>query len=167
MVTVFAHKKENNLKLKKSLGLLLKYKPLWLIKLTNSDILSGLTECLKVLPAWFVIYTEGVKTEILSKNIVITWDLEDSVLSWFDFLVCDDEITNVNKYIEGWVTPIINRGNHLEKILKEFDPLKNLWNSFIYDESNVYSIFFTIVRYVENYKFPYDNKNLVKNLLKV
>jgi len=167
MTTVFTEKKENNIKLKKTLGLLLKYKPLWLIKLTNSNIISELIEWFKELPVWFVIYSKWVNTEILSKNIVITGSLDDEVLSWFDFIVCDDEIEKLCNYIEKGITPIINKNNHLSTLLKEFDPLKNEWNAFFYENMNTFSIFYTVVRYIENFKFPYDNKNLVKNVLNV
>jgi hypothetical protein len=45
--------------------------------------------------------------------------------------------------------------------------MKNEGNSFYYEESNHWSIFYSIVRYMENYKFPFDNKNLIKNVLAV
>ena len=165
ITTVLAEKKENGLKLKKALWILLKYKPLWLIRLNNSNITNELIDGLKSLPAGFVVYLEWVNTEILSNNIVITWSLKDSVLSGFDFVVCDDEISNLNMYIGKWITPIITRDNHLASILREFNPLKNEWNSFFYDNLNKWDIFYTIVRYLENYKFPFDNKNLVKNVI--
>jgi hypothetical protein len=165
--TVFAEKKENSTKLKRTLGLLLKYKPLWLIKLKNSNLTNELIEWLKSLPTWFVVYIKWAKTEIISDNLVITWELDNSFLSGFDFLVCDDEISNLGKYIEKWITPIIIRDNHMSSILKEFNPLKNEWNSFFYENFNKWDIFYTIVRYIENYKFPFDNKNLVTNVLKV
>ena len=165
--TVFAEKKENSTKLKRTLGLLLKYKPLWLVKLSNIDLTNDLIEWLKSLPTGFVVYIEWGDTEIISDNLVITWEVDDSFISGFDFLVCDDEISNLWKYIEKWVTPIIVRDNHMSSILKEFNPLKNEWNSFFYEGLNKWNIFYTIVRYMENYKFPYDNKNLVKNVLKV
>lgn len=167
IMTILTEKKENSLKLKKTLGLLVKFKPLWLIRLSNWDITNELIEGLKSLPTGFVIYSEWVQTEILSNNVVITGELKDNVLSGFDFVVCDDEIKNLNMYIEKWVTPLILRDNHLSSILKEFDPLKNEWNSFFYENLDKWNIFYTIVRYMENYKFPFDNKNLVKNVLKV
>jgi len=167
MKTVFVQKKENAVKIKKNLWLMQKYKPLWLIKLTNSAVLKDLSECLKSLPAGFVIQTEWVNTEILASNVVITWNIDNSMISWFDFLVCDDEINNLNTYMEKWITPLICRENHISKLLSEFDPLKNEWNSYLYDNWNKYSIFYSIIRYMENYKFPFDNKNLVNNVLKL
>lgn len=167
ITTVLAEKKEKAIVLKKKLGLLLKYKPLGLIRLDSADLTNDLIEWLKSLDTGFVVYSKWVETEILSKNVVITGNLDNDVISGFDFVVCDDNIENINLYIEKWITPIINKDNHLTSILKEFNPIKNEGNSFFYDELNKWSIFYSIVRYLENYKFPFDNKNLVKNVLKV
>jgi hypothetical protein len=146
---------------------LLKFKPLGLIKLENTKLSDELVEWLKSLPTGFVVYTKNAETKILSTNIVLTWKLDETDVSWFDFIVCDNEIEELYTYIEKWITPIIIKENHMWSILKEFDPIKNEWNAFFYEESNKWNIFYTIVRYIENYKFPYDNKNLVKNILKV
>jgi len=167
MVTLFSQKKENSTKLKKSLGLLLKFKPLWLIKITNLEIQSKLIECLKELPAWFVVYSDWLDLEVVSSNIVLTWSFDELLISWFDFIVCDENIENLNMYIEKGITPVINKDNHMSTIFTEFNPLKNEWNAFFYNNNNKNSIFYTIIRYMENYKFPYDNKNLVKNVLNV
>lgn len=167
ITSVLAEKKENSLKLKKALGILLKYKPLWLIRLSDNDLTNSLIKGLKILPTGFVVYSEWAKTEILSNNVVITWSLNDSVLSWFDFVVCDDEIENIDMYIEKWITPIVLWKNNISTILTEFNPLKNEWNAFFYENLEKWSIFYAIIRYMENFKFPFDNKNLVKNVLKV
>lgn len=166
LTSVLAEKKENSLKLKKALWILLKFKPLGLVKINDSEVTKDLIKGLKSLPAGFVVYIKNQKTEIISSNVVITWELEESVLSWFDFIVCDDDISDIESYIEKGITPIILRKNHLSTLLTEFNPLQNEWNSFFYEKLNKWDIFYTIVRYMENYKFPFDNKNLVKNVLK-
>jgi hypothetical protein len=112
------------------------------------------------------VYIKNQKTEIIYKNAVITWELDNDVLSWFDFIVCDDDLSDIKSYIEKGITPITLRKNHLSTSLTEFNPLKNEWNSFFFEDLNKWDIFYTIVRYMENYKFPFDNKNLVNNLLK-
>lgn len=163
--TLLSEKKENSIKLKKTLWILLKFKPLWLIMLNNNELTKELIEWLKSLPAWFVVYMKNTQTEIISKNLVVTWKINNLWISWFDFVVTDDLIDNIWTYIEKWVTPIITRNSHLSSILKEFNPLKNEWNAFFYETESKWDIFYTIVRYMENYKFPFDNKNLVKNIL--
>jgi hypothetical protein len=81
--------------------------------------------------------------------------------------VSDNSISQISDYTSVGVTPIINKNNHLSIILKEFNPMKNEGNTFYYDESNHWCIFYSIVRYMENYKFPFDNKNLIKNVLAI
>lgn len=167
ITTILAKKKEDSLALKKTLGLLLKFKPLWLIKLSDSELTNDLVNGLKSLPAGFVVYLKDSKTEILSNNVVVIWKLDNWVLSGFDFIVCDNKIKDIDLYIKKGITPIILRENTVSNDLIEFNPLKNEWNSFFYEDLNKWDIFYSIVRYMENYKFPFDNKNLVSNVLKV
>jgi hypothetical protein len=37
----------------------------------------------------------------------------------------------------------------------------------MFKQENSWDIFYSIIRYLENYKFPYDNKALVKNILDI
>ena len=62
--------------------------------------------------------------------------------------------------IESSIKDAIRNSLPMNSILKEFNPLKNEGNSFHYDELNHWAIFYTIVRYMENYKFPFDKLNL-------
>lgn len=167
VTTIFSDKNLNSEKIKKAHGVMLKYKPLWLIKLADSSLTKQLVEWLKTLQAGFVVYSENLAEEKVSNNVVITNKIDNTLLSGFDFVICDDEIDHLKNCLDKWVVPIIIRKNHMSSILKEFNPLKNEWNSFFYDELNVWNIFYATVRYLENYKFPFDNKNLVNNLLKV
>lgn len=167
VTTIFSDKNLNSEKIKKIHGVMLKCKPLWLIKLSDITLTTQLVEWLKTLQAWFVVYSENMDETKISNNVVIVNKIEHSILLGFDFIICDNEIEQLKNYLDKWVVPIIIRNNYLSSILKEFNPIKNEWNSFYYDELNVWNIFYATVRYLENYKFPFDNKNLVNNLLKV
>lgn len=162
-----AEKRAINTELKKNYWLFQKFKPLGLIKLSNKELTQELIEGLKVLSAAFVVVVEDATEQQISQNVFITQNVDNSTLSWFDFVVSDNDISQISDYTSAGVTPIINKDNHLNTILKEFNPLKNEGNSFYYDEINHWAIFYTIVRYMENYKFPFDNKNLIKNVLSV
>lgn len=164
---ILSEKRVNNLEIKTNFGLTHKYKPLWLVKLSNKNLIENLIDWLENLWAWFVIIWDFIDIKNSSNNIIITNEIKADYLSWFDFILSDDNLENITLYSSKWITPIILRVNHLWNILKEFNPLKNEWNSFLYDESNEWSIFYSLVRYLENYKFPYDNKNLVKNVLNI
>lgn len=158
-------KKEKNILIKKRFWLLQKNKALWLIKITNKALLKELRDWLVSLPVSFIIEIDWVETDKLWENIVATWKLNENDLIAFDFVICDDNTVEINKYLEYWITPIISNDSHMKTIFKEFNPLKNEWNSFKYEKLDKWSIFYTLVRYLENYKFPFDNKNLVKNVL--
>lgn len=162
---IFTKKKENNIAIKKKLWLVVENKALWLIKLSDNSITTELLEWLKKLPVCFVI--EESKDEKISDNITFISKIKQEDLIAFDFIICDDEIENLNNYLTNGITPIIIKQNHMRAVLKEFNPLKNEGNSFFYEELDKWSIFYTIARYMENYKFPFDNKNLVKNVLKL
>lgn len=164
---IFNKKKEKNTSLKKDLGLKEKHKPLWLIKLSNKEIIKDLRDGLLTINAGFVIEVDGVEKEKIGENIAVISSIDESNLPGFDFIICDDEIENIELYLQSGIVPIIQRESHLSSILTEFNPMKNEGNSYFYDSESKWLVFWAIIRYMENYKFPFDNKNLVKNVLKV
>jgi hypothetical protein len=164
----FLKKKKDKAKLlKKQFGILQKYNPLWFIKIENKKLIKELRDWFLNVNAWFVLEVEWIETEKLWPNIVATWEINKSDLIWFDFLICDDNIWQIDIYTNNGIVPLIKKDNQLSKILKEFNPMKNEWNSFFFDSDNKWSIFSSIIKYMENYKFPFDNKCIVKNVLDV
>lgn len=165
---IFNEKKEQNIKLKEKFWFLKKNKCIWLIKLNDKNLIIELRDAFVNLPVNFVIEIDWLsENEQLWKNIIATWRLSDENLLWFDFLICDNNISWLKKYLEKWITPIISVNNPLKSILQDFDAMKNIWNSFLYEKENKWLIFQALIRYLENYKFPFDNKNLVKNILEI
>lgn len=164
---VIKEKREKNIELKNRFWLIKKHKALGLIKITDKSIIKDLRDWLLVLPSSFIIDVEWVDLEKLWNNIIATSKIEKSDFIWFDFLICDENIENINNYLEYWVTPIISNNSHISSILKEFDPIKNEGNSYLFSISDKWCIYYSLIRYLENYKFPFDNKNLVKNVLSI
>ncbi|MDD3793967.1 MAG: hypothetical protein PHI37_04085 [Candidatus Gracilibacteria bacterium] len=162
---VLKEKKEKNLLLKKKLLLSNRNKAIGLIKINSKTLIKELRDALVVLPCDFVIEVEGANNEKLAENVVAISKVDDNSVIGFDFIVCDDEINNLNSYFELGITPIVSNKNHLSSLLKEFNPVKNEGNSYIYSSLDKWSIFYALIRYLENYKFPFDNKNLVKNVI--
>lgn len=162
---LLAQKRDISNKLKEKYWFLQKNKSLWLVKLSDNSLENKLLDGLKNIDSSFVIDNKSEKVEKSTKNIS-TWWVIDEELIWYDFIICDDEIEDIWKYLSNWITPITIRWNHLSSILKEFDPVKATWNSYFYQKYNKWSIFASIIRYLENYKFSFDNKNLVKNIIK-
>lgn len=165
---IFNEKREQSARLKEKFWFLKKDKCIWLVKLSDKNLIVELRDAFVNLSVSFVIEMNWlIESQNLGKNIVATGKITDIDLLGFDFLICDDEITNLKKYLEKWITPIISEKNQLKAILKEFNPAKNEGNSYIYANENKWQIFYALVRYLENYKFPYDNRNLVKNILEI
>ena len=138
-------------------------KALWILVLSNNLINQVLFDALKILPANFIVIS---KEELTSdKNISISSSiLQDS---WLDFIVCDECEDNLMKYLKLWVVPIVYREHHITNLLSEFNAAKVEWNSFIFENNTLCDVYYAIIRYLENYKFSYDNKALVKNILDI
>ncbi len=139
---------------KKALGLLI----------LKEDLIDDiLTDALKILPANFVIITqkENKKFDNISFE---KW----SIQNWgFDFIVCDECEENLMKFFKDWVVPVIYKKHHISSLLSEFDAKKIEWNAFLFENNELCDIYYAIIRFIENYKFPYDHKALVKNVLDV
>lgn len=167
-LNVFNEKKEGNLKIKEKFWFQKKDKCCWLVKLADKSMIIELRDAFLWLPACFVIEMEGVSwVEKLGKNIVAVNKIDEKILIWFDFIICDNNVSSLKKYLEKGIAPIISRNNPFKSILSDFDPIKNTGNAFIYDIENKWWVFQGLIRYLENYKFPFDNKNLVKKVLDI
>jgi len=159
---ILKEKKQVSDNIKNLYCLLKKNKPIWLIKLKDISLLKALIDGLKYLPSSFIIESDSINEK--EYNNVKFSNNTDKLRIGFDFIVCDENIEDLNDYLSKWVVPIIINTSHLSSILKEFNPLRNEWNSYLFKENNQYDIYYAIIRYLENFKFPFDNKNLVKNV---
>ena len=139
-------------------------KSIWIINLKNQEHLKFLIDWLKVLPANFFIIWESFLEET-PNNIVFKTELDKETLSGVDFILTDNDFEELKEYLSLWIAPILPTNNYLWSLLIEFDPLKSEWNCYLYEEFNVWSMYYSTVRYLENFKFPYDNRNLVKNIV--
>jgi len=90
--------------------------------------------------------------------------LNKSTLKAFDFTVVDSDLSNLSQYSEKAIVTIAPEDNHYSSVLKEYNPMKSVWNAYLYEETNEWSIFYAVARYLENYKISFDNKSLVKNV---
>lgn len=159
-------KNDYNTKVKTELSL-----PKWnttngLVVLNNSELVVELIHWLSTLSANFVVIMQDGDHK-WSKNVKVVKEVSEELSSGFDFIVCDNEVSNLGRYFEKWVVPLAPKENYMSSILKEFNPMKSEGNSFLYDDENKWSIFYAITRYLENCKFPYDKKSLVKNVFEI
>lgn len=160
---IFIEKKKYSKMLKDFFKFKTKNKPTGLIIVKDEAEIDFLLDWLEILSCDFIIKTQKEIQEKL--NVVKASSLNKDLLLWVDFIITDNESEWLNDFFTSWITPIVPKNNHLSWILKEFDPLSSEWNSFLYEDKNKWSMYYAIVRYLENYKFPYDNRNLVKNVV--
>ena len=157
--------KRNTSKLiKEKYGFLKKVKPVWLINLIDEEKVIALTPALEVLPCNFVIAAEG---DTKARNIAFDNNIAIDLEVWFDFIVCDENFDDCKKILEKWIVPIMPEECSLCETMEEFNPLDTSGTCYKYVWNTHYHIFYTVVKYLENYKFPYDNRNLVKNLIEL
>lgn len=140
-------------------------KVIGLINIDNDILIEDFLNGLSILDVNFIIKTEK-KLETPHKNIFFTDWLNDDLV-WLDFILCDNCESNMSKYFTIWVTPIISTNNAVHWILSEFNPWKVTWNAYIFQNNNKWDAYYALVRYLENFKFPYDNKALIKNVLEI
>jgi hypothetical protein len=95
------------------------------LKLSDKALIKDLRDALIVLPAVFILEMEGVETDKLSENLIVTGKIKPDELLGFDFVVFDENIKNLNKYLELGIVPIAPVKNPLKSVLKEFNPMKN------------------------------------------
>lgn len=161
--TIYTQKKKYSKILKDFFHFETKNKPTAFILLKNTEHIDFLLDGLEVLSCDFIIQTEKQLKEKI--NVAYTKNINKDLLLWVDFIILDNETSNLQDYFSSGITPIIPSNNHLWNILKEFDPLTSEGNAYIYKENNQWSLYYSVIRYLENYKFPYDNRNLIKNVI--
>jgi hypothetical protein len=109
--------------------------------LSNKEIIKDLRDGLLTINAGFVIEVDGVEKEKIGENIAVISSIDESNLPGFDFIICDDEIENIELYLQSGIVPIIQRESHLSSILTEFNPMKNEGNSYFYDSESKWLVF--------------------------
>ncbi len=155
-------KRAHAIKLVNELSLSKANKSLWYVKIEDKKVLKKLLKWLSHISTNFIVLTNE-SFDVTSDNIVFIqdgWELDCAA----DFIICDDSLWGVSECFEKAIAPIVVKWSSMESLLSQFDPMRSQWNAYFYEELNEWSIFATLIRYLENYKFTFDNKNLVKNI---
>lgn len=66
--------------------------------------------------------------------------------------------------LHNWVVPIVPTDTAPKK-LSEFNPMKFEGNAFLFEEKNEFQMFASLVRYLENIRYPGDRKTLLNNVV--
>ncbi|MFA5916732.1 MAG: hypothetical protein WC850_00675 [Candidatus Gracilibacteria bacterium] len=165
LTEILNEKKRQTESIKNKFKLLKKNKILGIVVMDNKEIIGDLLKGLSILPVDLIILSK----EEFGKydSMIYLNDVNDNLLFGIDFIICDDCMGKLGDYLKKGIVPIVAKDNYLNNILNEFNPVKSEGNAFFYSENNVWSIFYAVIRYIENFKFPYDNRNLVKNVIDI
>jgi len=133
------------------------------VHFNDEKVSKKLLDWLAILPANFIVFGSDVK-EHDGKNIAFKDSHEDFDMTGIDAMLCSCDDIKLEKIMEIWVVPIVNEKSYLGKILSEFHPGRAEGNAYLYEKTSHWSAYYALIRYLENHKFPYDNRNLVKNV---
>lgn len=159
-------KKQANQRLAEKFNFPRKNKFLGMIVLSNEKVLEKFISGIASLWVNFIIISDR-EFSTKNENIVYLKSKEGIEQEGLDFIVCDNDFTNLEKFLSKWVVPIAIKDSYLSSILQEFNPMKSEGNAFLYDMYDEWSIFYALIKYIENTKFPFDNKVLVENVFKI
>jgi hypothetical protein len=134
------------------------------VDFTDTNMTNKVLKGLAVLPANFIVFWSELKN-IDSKNIAYQENHNDFDMTWLDAMLCSCDDIKLDKIMELWVVPIVNEKNYLWNILLEFHPGRAEGNAYLYEDKSSWSAYYALIRYLENHRFPYDNRNLVKNVV--
>ncbi len=134
------------------------------VHFTEKEISEKLLDGFAVLPANFIVFWTDIM-EHSAKNVAFIKSHEGFDMTWIDGMLGDCTDIKLEKIMQLGVTPLINEKNYLGSILQEFSAGRGEGNAYLYEKGNSWSAYYALVRYLENHKFPYDNRNLVKNVL--
>lgn len=73
----------------------------------------------------------------------------------------EDNLVSVENALMYGIVPI-SEESYFPKQLKDYNPNQETGNAFLYVSENEWQIFGAIVRAIENFKFPYDWKNIAR-----
>lgn len=133
------------------------------VHFTDSKIVQSIIQGLPFLPANFIVFGSDIETSP-AKNIALETSLKEVDMTGIDAMLCDCKEIKLEKIMEVGVVPVINEGNYLGKILQEFRPARAEGNAYKYEDNSYWSAYYALIRYLENHNFPYDNRNLIKNV---
>ena len=160
---LLSQKTEHRDQLKSTYELPKRSKILIAVHFSNEKFSKKILDGLEILPGNFIVF--GYKEENSSrKNISFEATHEGFDMTGVDAVLCDCEDIKLEKIMEIGVVPLVNENNYLWKILQEFHPGRAEGNAYLYEKGSYWSAYYALIRYLENHKFPYDNRNLVKNV---
>lgn len=105
-----------------------------------------------------IVQTYPSRFEILESTV----KNKEKILASSDILLFPGtpEKNMIVECIKRGIVPVLPENNNFE----DFNPQNETGNAFTFEENNFWQFFTAIIRSYENFKFPYDWKNIQKNL---
>lgn len=104
----------------------------------------------------------GLATLVPEDEYDKIYEVADVLLT---FSTDDETITQVNTALSKGVIPIVSHDFPME-ILQNYNPNLENGNCFMYYKLSPWSIFASLIRTYENYRFPYDWKQICKSAVR-
>lgn len=115
--------------------------------IADTDILDFLMEA-----------TKAIGVYLFSEKWADLW--------WVDaYLTLDWQTPSRPDLVGNVIVPIGPMRGAKEAGFTEFNPMKFEGNSFLFESADKYQIFASIVRYLENVKYPGDKRTLLQNIV--
>lgn len=98
-----------------------------------------------------------------SLGVVLLHEKSETILAWADAWITDvlDTSIPVDTLLQNVVVPIVSAW---DKRFSDFNPMKFEGNAFLFDTVDEYQMFASLVRYLENVRYPGDKRTLLKNV---
>ncbi len=92
--------------------------------------------------------------------------IDNLAQEWADAFITDIFTENIPTadLMKNGIIPIIPTENPLKKSLMEFNPMKFEWNAFLFEKTDKFQMFATLVRYLENIRYPGDKRVFLQNV---
>ncbi len=103
-------------------------------------------------------------TEAIWVKLLLTSD--DLAIEGADAFISDRVTQEIplDTLLHNWVVPILPSESAPKK-LSEFNPMKFEWNSFLFEEVNEFQMFASLIRFLENIRYPGDKRTLLNNVI--
>ncbi|MBI5415072.1 hypothetical protein HZA38_06200 [Candidatus Peregrinibacteria bacterium] len=141
-----------------------------------SEILPGI-EALGIQIAFLGIGTEryqGIVTTFAKENethAVILENTDENIRklnagcdAMLFFSRNEENATALHNALSYGVVPIADK-YHFPEILRDYNPNQEYGNSFLFESPEKWKVFATVVRTMENYRFPYDWKSIAREAM--
>ena len=98
-----------------------------------------------------------------SLGVILLEEKNETILAGADAWITDiiDISIPVNTLLHNIVVPIVPTW---DKRFSDFNPMKFEGNAFLFEKVDEYQMFASLVRYLENVRYPGDKRTLLKNV---